>query len=93
MEQHHVECQCSDFNHIFRFTLDPEDGDLWLDVRLNYYDPWYKRIWTAIKYVFKRTSRYGDYDVTMLRPEDLPRLRELLDRASQGPQEKPVLKG
>jgi hypothetical protein len=104
MEQHHFDCQCSDFNHTVRFTLDPDDGEVWIDVRLNYCDPLWKRVWNAVRYVFKRPVAYGHYDVTMLREEDFGRLHQMLNRASlaaaayrqaalKGPTEKPLLKG
>jgi hypothetical protein len=82
MEQHYFECQCSDFNHVIRFTFDEEDGEVWLDVRLNYFEPWYKRVWNAIRFVFKRPVAYGHYDVTMVREEDYARLHDLLDRSA-----------
>lgn len=81
METEHLDCQCSDFNHAIRLTLDPRDGEIWLDIRLNYCDPWYKRILTAIKYVFKRPVAYGHYDVTMLKEEDYDRIRDMLKRS------------
>lgn len=81
METEHFDCQCSDFNHTVRFTLDPQDGDVYMDVRMNYYDPWYKRIWNAVKYVFKRDVAYGHYDCTLLREEDFDRLRDLMRRS------------
>lgn len=80
METEHLDCQCSDFNHTVRFTLDPSDGELWLDVHLNYCDPWWKRILNVVKYVFKRPAAYGHYDVTMIREEDYDRIRDLLKR-------------
>lgn len=81
METDHFDCQCSDFNHTFRVTLDPQDGDVYIDVRMNYWEPWYKRVWNAVKYVFKRDVAYGHYDVTMLREEDYDRLRDILRRS------------
>jgi len=82
-EYEHFVCQCSDFGHDIRFVFDPEDGDLWIDVHMHAFDPWYKRIWTSIKYVFNKERQYGDYDTTMLKVEDFPRLRNLLDRAEE----------
>lgn len=98
----YFECQCSDYEHVFRFALDPKDGEVWLDVNLNHCLPWYKRVWIALRYVFKKTEAYGHYDITMLRDDDYKRLHDLLDRSSsikqqldvpEGPQEKTVLKG
>jgi len=99
MEHHYVDCQCSDFNHVIRFVLDEKDGELWLEVRMNHWEPWYKRVWNAVKYVFKKDVAYGHYDVTMLRVEDLVKLHRLFDRSSMlqqthgTAQEKPLLKG
>lgn len=81
METDHFDCQCSDFNHTFRVTLDPQDGDVYIDVRMNYWEPWYKRIWNAVKYVFKKDTAYGHYDVTLLREEDYDRIRDILKRS------------
>lgn len=78
METTFLDCQCSDFDHVIRFTLDPQDGDVWLETHLSYWLPWYKRVWAAVKYVFKRQHGYGHYDCTMLREEDYDRLRDLL---------------
>ena len=101
LERHYVECQCSDFNHVFRFVLDERDGDLWLEVQLNLWRPWYKRLWSAIRFVFGRPEAYGHFDTTHLREEDYVKLHALLDRSALikrkttlgSPQKKPVLKG
>lgn len=79
----YVECQCSDFNHVIRFNMSELDGDVYVDVRLNHYEPWYKRAWIALKYVFKQPHAYGHYDVTLLRSEDYQKLHDLLDLSSK----------
>jgi hypothetical protein len=81
MESHWFDCSCSDYNHVVRFEYVPLDGEVYLSYRLNGYEPWWKRVWIAVKYVFKRPVAYGHYDVTLLRPEDFSRLYALLDRA------------
>src|SRR2546429_459069 len=103
METHYVDCACSDFGHVFRFILDETDGDIWLEVQLNHWRPWYKRAWLALRYLFLKEPAYaGHFDTTMLRLEDHAKIKELLDRssdlqakyvASRVTQEKPVLKG
>ena len=94
MQTHYFDCMCSDYGHVFRFVFDPTDGDLWLEVRLLQCDRWYRRLWKALKYVFKRpVPNCGHYDCTLVREEDIPRLRSLLDEAEsalQSRQEKPV---
>jgi hypothetical protein len=91
MEQHYLDCACSDFNHVIRFTFDPEDGEVYLDVRLNAYEPWWKRVWYALRYVFGfKPPAYGHYDCTILRPDDFARLHDLLDRAQLVARQKTV---
>lgn len=101
MEHRYFDCQCSDFNHVFRFVLDEKDGEVWLEVNLNKYLPWYKRVWEAVRFVFGWEKAYGHYDIVMLREEDYTQLHGLLDRSAlikrktalTSPQEKPLLKG
>lgn len=102
MQRRYFDCQCSDFNHVFRFVLDEQDGELHLEVQLDLYLPWYKRLWLATLYVLGRQRHgYGHYDITMLREEDYVQLHDMMDRsalikrirASQRSAEKPVLKG
>jgi hypothetical protein len=64
--------------HIVKFHLDLDDGDLCLDFHLSNYQNWYKRAWVAIKYVFGYKSKYGDFDEIILKDEDVDRLMELL---------------
>jgi hypothetical protein len=105
MEQHYFSCICSDFGHTVRFVFDPSDGELWLETHLYNWFPWYKRLWAATLYVFKKHRPYGHYDCTILVPDDFARLHDLLDRAQlfhsqqaiaaalKSRQEKPLLKG
>lgn len=101
MEHQYFDCQCGDFNHVFRFVLDEVDGEVWLEININPYLPWYKRVWEAVRYVFGCRPVYGHYDVTLLREEDYHRVHDLLDRSAfikrqktlKGLQEKPLLKG
>lgn len=82
LTQHYFDCQCSDFNHVFRFVFDEKDGDMWLEVQLNHWLPWHKRVWQAIRYLFAKRQAYGHFDTTMLREEDVARLQALLTRSS-----------
>ena len=97
----YFDCECSDFGHVIRFSLDHEDGSLWLEAHMCLWLPWYRRVWHAIRYVFGYPRLYGHYDITLLRNEDYDRLKALLDRSAHiklqaahgGPSEKPVLNG
>lgn len=83
MMTEYFDCDCSDFRHVFRFVLDADDGELWLEVQLNLWLPWYLRLWHAVRYVFGKPRMYGHYDVTALRKDDFARLQALLARAEQ----------
>lgn len=88
MEDHYFSCACHSDDHVFRFVFDPDDRELYLSVFLCQYRPWYKRLWYAARYVLGYRSRYGDWDSTTIREKDIPRLRDLCDRAL-APSQKP----
>lgn len=66
---------------MIKFSMDPEDGEVFMSMYLNNYRPWYERTWIAVKYVFGAQSRFGAFDCTILRHEDYHELHDLLDRS------------
>jgi len=72
------ECDCGGDEHTLRFTLDKKDNSLYTTIFLNQYRPWYSRFWVAIKYIFGYKSKYGHWDVWILRYEDAERLQTML---------------
>lgn len=99
MEKLHVDCQCQDFNHVIRFNLDTEDGEIYIDTHLNLYITWSARLWAALKYVFGRPTKFGHYDCTMLQLGDYLPIMRMLNRSLdiksavlplEQPTEKPV---
>jgi hypothetical protein len=79
MDVLHLDCECSSFDHSIRFCLDQERGDVWLCTRLNTCQPWYKRLWRAIVYVFRPSfGSYGHYEETCIDHGDFDRIRALL---------------
>lgn len=83
MEPTYFDCACGDLNHVFRFVLDPVDGETWLEARLNPYLPWYLRAREAFAYVLGIAPKRAQFDVTILRPEDIDRLRLFADQVSE----------
>lgn len=78
----YFECRCSSVEHTLRFVLDlsPDDPGIHTEVYLGAY-PWgWKRIWTGLRYIFGYKTQYGAWDCFLLKPEDAPRLRAMLDR-------------
>lgn len=81
MDFTYFECQCTSYEHVVRFTLDPLDGETWIQVGLNYCLPWYKRVWVALLYICCIEPNMGHYAECQLRFDDFTRLHDLLDRA------------
>lgn len=77
----YFDCECGDISHSARFTLFHDDSypELYIDVYLNQYRGFFKRVWTAIKYVFGYRSKFGHFDSISFRRKDIPRLKELMN--------------
>lgn len=82
---HYIECSCTDSEHTIRLTKykDDVDWDHW--VYVSYYlsnnDNIFKRIWTAIKYIFGYKSRYGDFGETLLEEKEIKKIIKYLQDA------------
>lgn len=74
----YMECRCMSTEHLFKFYIDIEDASVCLEVHLANWLPWYKRIWRGIKYVFGYKSKFGDFDTTIMKDEDINKLIDLL---------------
>jgi hypothetical protein len=44
-------CACGSLDHVIQFHMDEEYGELHIDVMLNHYLPWWRRLWLACRYV------------------------------------------
>lgn len=74
----YFECHCRSPEHLLQFWMDEEDPPmLYAHVFLGE-DPWWKRIWNAVKYVFGYKCRYGHFDEFLLNPKDCDRFIYLL---------------
>ena len=81
-------CQCGDPSHQFIISADAESGDIhgaYISVHLNRDHSIFKRIWTAMKYVFGRRSIYGDFDEVIINPKDADRLQMVVDYLKEHP--------
>ena len=80
-EKHYFECACMSPEHVIAFTLDEydeNDCELYLEVQLINYMPWYKRVWPAIKYLLNIEPNCGRWDTWLLNPNDANKLKDLL---------------
>ena len=68
-----VECDCHSPHHTWYLSYDPGDekwpAEFYLNTQLIQYRSFFKRIWTAIKYVFKRGEVQGHWDCSLMTPE------------------------
>lgn len=83
LEKQTFHCECWTSEHHFHVTYDRVEDEVQVEVMLNHYLPWWKRILEAFKYVFKM-GRLGYADV-LLKPEDRVKLAEILLRKKEEP--------
>lgn len=78
-------CECSDITHQMLYTDFPNaDGSYdvaYLEIHMAQSEPWYKRIWIAIKYVFGYRTKYGHWDTILFKDADLIRFRNALNKS------------
>lgn len=74
MNIHHSICTCYSPEHTVRWMSDPDEETIYMEVYLNQYRGFFKRLWTAFKYVFGYRSRYGHWDVCELNGSEMKKL-------------------
>ena len=79
-ETTYYECRCESAEHVLRFIYDPDENDLYTEVKLVQYRNIFQRIWVAIKYICGYKCRYGNWDCTLIKPEDCKGIKMLLDK-------------
>ena len=82
-----VNCSCSHLHHMVRFSFFPygphDKGpfEAYVEVSLDRNQSLWGRIKTAWRFVFGSVCGYGDVAEIILHDDDLPKLREWLERA------------
>lgn len=73
----YLTCDCTSSEHVARILH--RDGDWYLEVHLVNHQSFFKRLITALNYLFRRHStKYGNWDEMILRREDLIQLKKML---------------
>ena len=77
----YVECQCHNSDHLVILTHDPDEDypETWFSVALNQHFSFWKRIAIAVKYVLKKDSSCGHYDVTDVSVEKLKEVKSFIE--------------
>ena len=82
MKNEFFECACSAMDHTLRFNFETSTNfgpEITIEAMLTVHPSFWKRVWIAVKYVFKRRPcKYGFYDDFILRGDNVPRLMGLL---------------
>jgi hypothetical protein len=71
------ECACYSDEHVLKFVYDRKDREIYASIFLNDWQRWYKRLWIAIKYLFRYKCKYGHWDTWLMREEDLDKFISL----------------
>lgn len=79
MERIVMICECHSLEHQVIFWYDEEDSELYCEPHLTTHRNFFKRLWRGLKYTFGYKSRFGDFDSTIFKKEDLKKLRAYLD--------------
>jgi len=80
LEELYLSCDCSCDEHTLRFQIDEEEGYIYTSVYLKTWFGFFQRVWVALKYIFGLSNNYGHFDCFMMSENDIPVMRELLDK-------------
>ncbi len=80
----YIECACHSTEHIIGFGKLNSNGDwqpeLYMSIHLAQHDNIFKRIWTAIKYIFGYKCIYGCFDEFMFTTESATQMIDILTK-------------
>lgn len=73
-----IVCSCGSLGHVVRFTHDPIDDQIFVDVTLDPECRWWQRALAALRYVFRPHALCGFHGVSevIVEPADRAKLRE-----------------
>lgn len=84
MEEKVFICACNSFEHQAIFWYDNSEDELYVQIHLETYRGFFKRLWYGIKYAFGHESRFGSWDEFLFRPDDKLRLFKFLNKKING---------
>lgn len=85
-EFQYFSCGCSSPEHTLRFVLydEPKEfPELYAEIHMGTWQPWFKRIWVALKFIFKISPTESHFETWTLKPEEARRLREFTENYEQ----------
>ncbi len=82
LKTYYFQCACSSQDHTVGITFDIEEKEMSFEVQLHQWKPFYKRLWSAVKYLFGYECKYGHWDTSVMNEEKFLELYNLMTRFS-----------
>jgi len=74
LERQVLICECNSLEHQIIFWYDKDEKELYCEPHLSSYNNFFKRLILGIKYIFGYKSKFGNWDETIFKPEELNKL-------------------
>jgi len=71
-------CKCHSLEHQAIFWYDEDEKELYVNIHLQDYKSFFKRLLHGIKYIFGHKSIYGDWDGFLFKENDMKELKRFL---------------
>jgi hypothetical protein len=76
-------CECNSLEHQLIFWYDEEDKELYCEPHLSTHTGFFKRLYSGLRYAFGYKSKYGNWDSTIFKQQDLEKLTEFLNKTKR----------
>lgn len=73
-------CECNDPSHQLIFRYDKDDNQIYVDTILLQYNNIFKRIFLALKYIFKKDCKYEYYDGIIITKNNKQKFLNILNQ-------------
>ncbi len=78
----YFECECCNPEHTIRFHVDNEDNIIYMTTHLSH-QPFFKRVLTALKYIFKCDNKWGTFEETIINQQQASRMVSVLQQITK----------
>jgi hypothetical protein len=76
----YIECACYDCEHVIRIQRDSIDKEVYVEININPYQSFWKRVYSAILFIFCKAHKYGHYDTFIINDEQREKLIRYLSQ-------------
>jgi hypothetical protein len=79
MDNYECECSSSEHHIKFRYFIEDDKPQMYVEIHLSDHQNFLKRIWHGILYIFGYKSKYGNFDEFIFKQEDVKNLKKLIE--------------